>query len=79
MAKAPTKEKPVEVPAVEETRSSGTDQPPIIQYTNLLHAWDDENAPKVQEFLKAHSHDDVFMRRARVVNQLFMVKKAAKV
>jgi hypothetical protein len=50
-------------------------QPLIIQYTNLLHQYRDPDAKVVQEFLKKHSQDRLFIRRAKVLNRVFKLKE----
>ena len=49
-------------------------QPVIIEYTNLLHKYRDPNAAPVKEFLKSHSSDKVFLRRAEALNKVFQLK-----
>jgi hypothetical protein len=53
----------------------GKPQPKIIQYTNLLHQWRDPSAKKVREFLEQNSDDEVFLKRAKVLNKLFQLKQ----
>ena len=50
-------------------------QPLIIQYTNLLHQYRDPNAKSVQVFLKKHSQDRLFIKRAKVLNRVFKLKE----
>lgn len=49
--------------------------PLIIQYTNLLHQYRDPNANAVKQFLKRHSQDSVFLRRAHALNKVFKLKE----
>ena len=51
-------------------------QPMIIEYTNLLHKYRDSNADAVKDFLKAHSSDEVFVKRAKALNKVFRLKAA---
>lgn len=51
-----------------------SEQPLIIEYTNLLHQYRDVNAAEVQRFLKQHADDPVFVRRAAVLNKVFKLK-----
>ncbi len=50
-------------------------QPPIIEYTNLLHRYRDPNAKQIKEFLQKHSEDKVFLKRAQTLNKLFKLKE----
>lgn len=50
-------------------------QPLIIQYTNLLHQYRGPKAKPCQEFLESHQHDEVFIRRAKVLSRLFRLKE----
>ena len=50
-------------------------QQPIIEYTNLLHKHGDPQAASVEEFLTEHSGDQVFLRRAKVLNKVFELKR----
>ena len=50
-------------------------EPLIITYTNLLHKYRDPNAKQVREFLARHQDDKVFQRRAKTLNDLFLLKK----
>jgi hypothetical protein len=49
-------------------------QPLVIQYTNLLHKHGRPDAEAVREFLKNHSGDPVFVRRAEVLNHVFKLR-----
>jgi len=49
--------------------------PLIIQYTNLLHQYRDPKVKAVTEFLKRHSEDSVFVKRAQVLNKVFLLKQ----
>lgn len=48
-------------------------QPLIIQYANLLHAYGNPDTKPVREFLKKHEKNQVFVRRAKKLNTLFMI------
>ncbi len=50
-------------------------EPLIITYTNLLHKHRDANAKEVKEFVEKHQDDEVFLRRAKTLNELFAIKK----
>jgi hypothetical protein len=50
-------------------------QPLIIQYTNLLHQYRDTEAEPIKKFLKKHSQDHVFIRRAKTLNKVFKLKE----
>ena len=50
-------------------------EPLIIKYTNLLHKYRDVNAKEVKEFVEKHKDDEVFVRRAQTLNELFALKK----
>ncbi len=49
--------------------------PIIITYTNLLHKYHDTNAKEVKKFVEQHKKDEVFVRRAKALNELFALKK----
>lgn len=49
-------------------------QPLIIQYTNLLHKHKDPQSQEVLEFLRTHSDDHVFVRRAEALNYVFRLR-----
>ena len=47
-------------------RGVEVEEPLIIQYTNLLHQYRSPDAVEVQEFLRRHGGDTVFLERAEV-------------
>jgi hypothetical protein len=49
--------------------------PLIIQYTNLLHKYGDPTASPVKAFLEENSQDEAFLRRAKVLNKVFELKR----
>jgi hypothetical protein len=49
-------------------------EPLVIQYTNLLHEYQDPAAPAVVAFVQAHQGDEVFLRRVEVLNKVFRLK-----
>jgi len=55
--------------------SATVKKPLIIQYTNLLHEHRDPEAGAVKAFMKSHSADKVFVRRAKVLNRVFKLKE----
>ena len=50
----------------------------IIEYTNLLHRYQDPNATPVKDFLKEHSSDEVFVKRVKTLNKVFRLKQSEK-
>ena len=50
-------------------------RPLIIQYTNLLHQYRDPEANAVKKFLKEHSGERVFVKRAQALNKVFRLKE----
>lgn len=52
-----------------------TEQPLIIQYTNLLHQYRDPNAEPVREFVRKHSSDEAFVRRAATLDKMFLLRE----
>lgn len=50
-------------------------QPLIIQYTNLLHQYRDPEAEAIKKFLRKHSQDRIFIRRAKTLNKVFKLKE----
>lgn len=48
--------------------------PLIIQYTNLLHRFQNIDASLVEKFLKEHLEDKIFIRRVYVLNKIFKLK-----
>lgn len=52
------------------------EQPLIIQYTNLLHKYRDPNAEPVKAFLEKHAVDNVFIKRAEALNEVWKLKEA---
>ena len=50
-------------------------QPPIIQYTNLLHQYRNPEAPAVQAFVAQHMSDAVLMKRIQTLNQVFKMNQ----
>jgi hypothetical protein len=50
-------------------------QPLIIRYTNLLHQHRSPDAEPVKKFLQENSSDEVFVRRAEVLNKVFKLKE----
>lgn len=61
---------------IQSMESSRTEQPLIIQYTNLLHQYRDPEASEVVAFVQTHSGDAVFVRRVEVLNKVFRLKEA---
>ncbi len=51
------------------------DTPLIIQYTNLLHKYRDIEAKEVRKFVEQHKEDKVFVRRAKTLDGLFVLKR----
>ena len=51
-------------------------EPLIITYTKLLHETGSPQAEKVVGFLKAHAEDHAFVRRAKTLNKLFVMRKS---
>jgi hypothetical protein len=51
-----------------------TDEPLVIQYTNLLQKYRDPNAQRVKDFKREHAGDKVFMERAEVLEEVFKLK-----
>jgi hypothetical protein len=53
-----------------------SEQPLIIQYTNLLHQFRGPNAIEVRAFIDQHEDDTIFVRRANIINALFLLNAA---
>lgn len=53
-----------------------TSEPLVIQYTNLLQKYRDPNAKAVAEFRQQHIDDRVFQERAKVLDEVFELKKS---
>jgi hypothetical protein len=51
-------------------------KPLIIQLTNELHRTRDPDSKPVKDFIAKHSHDEVFMKRAKTLVKLFKLKSA---
>ena len=49
--------------------------PLIIQYTNLLHKHRNPNSEALKGFLAKHSGDKDFLRRAKILNKVFILKE----
>ena len=48
----------------------------LLQYTNLLHRYQNPDARELREFLSRYAADAVFSQRARKLNALFVLKSA---
>jgi hypothetical protein len=53
---------------------SQVEEPLVIQYTNLLHQYQDPAAPAIVAFVQAHQGDEVFLQRVEVLNKVFRLK-----
>lgn len=58
----------------EDSEAGQPTEPLIIRYTTLLHQYRDPAAKEVQDFLRTHSGDTVFVKRAAVLNKMFKLK-----
>jgi len=50
-------------------------EPNVITYTNLLHKHGCPCSKHIKAYVKKHEDDKVFMRRVKVLNELFELKK----
>lgn len=49
--------------------------PLIIQYTNLLHKHKNPNAKAIKDFKEHYSEDEVFLKRAKILDALYAMHK----
>jgi hypothetical protein len=50
----------------------------LLQYTDLLHRFEDPDAKDVRDFIHKYADDEAFTRRAKKLNALFLLKAASE-
>ena len=46
----------------------------LLEYTDLLHRYEDPDVQEVRAFVERHADDEVFLQRVRKLNALFLLK-----